>query len=206
MAWIDGVPAFAGPGASLAADASGSSDADGAISSYAWNLSGPCAATGPTNAATLGFSIDANAPVAYPSTPCQLQLRVMDGDGVADSAEFEVIVLPKAYELAMQEAYIAYYGRPADGVGLHYWGASLYQENGDLEALISAYGTSVEYTSRYGALADDALINVLYQNMFGRDTDAVGRQWYVDNRLVPYREQWTQSIRQAPYCCCRQRA
>jgi hypothetical protein len=93
----------------------------------------------------------------------------------------------------MQEVYIAYYGRPADAVGLNYWGVRLYQAGGNLDALIAAYGTSAEYTDRFGALSDGALINTLYQNMFGRDADPVGLQWYVDYRLNPYRQDWTNS-------------
>jgi hypothetical protein len=29
--------------------------------------------------------------------------------------------------------------------------------------------------------------------MFGRDAEPAGRQWYIDQRLVPYRRQWTDS-------------
>jgi S-layer protein len=104
---------------------------------------------------------------------------------------FNTIVLPSQYERAMQEAYIAYYGRPADTTGLHYWGARLDQENGNLDALIGAYGTSDEYTSRFGGLDDATLIDTLYTNLFGRSADLVGRQWYIEERLVPYRQQWS---------------
>lgn len=113
--------------------------------------------------------------------------------GLGENAGFVPMIfgLPDAMKIAMQEVYIAYYGRPADPGGLAYWGMRLYDEDGNLDALIAAYGTSTEYTDRYGALSDGELINTLYQKMFGRDADDLGLQWYIDERLNPYRQEWT---------------
>lgn len=190
-AWIRGTPAFAEPGASYTADAGASNAYGRPISSYSWQISGPCHADGPLDGVTLTVSINLDAPVGYPSTPCGLELSATDGDGLTGMRRFNTIVLPSQYERAMQEAYIAYYGRPADTTGLHYWGARLDQENGNLDALIGAYGTSDEYTSRFGGLDDATLIDTLYTNLFGRSADLVGRQWYIEERLVPYRQQWS---------------
>ena len=192
-AWITGVPAFAAPGAVFEADASDSSDPDGTIETYQWGITGPCTANAGLTDVTFAFSLNMDAAITYPSTPCRLSLLVTDNSGRSDDAIFEVGVLPEAEETTMQEAYIAYYGRPADRAGLLYWGARLYQQGGNLDPLIAAYGTSAEYTQRFGALADAELIDLLYQNMFGRDAETAGRQWYIDQRLVPYRKQWTDS-------------
>jgi hypothetical protein len=190
-AWILGAPAFAGPGASYVADGGASRTFGRPISTYSWQLSGPCCADDHTDDVTLAISIDPDAPVEYPSTPCSLELSVIDGDGLTGIHRFDTIVLPRQYEDAMQEAYIAYYGRPADSAGLHYWGARLHQENGNLDALIGAYGTSDEYTSRFGGLDDETLIDTLYMNLFGRSADSAGRQWYIEERLIPYCQEWT---------------
>jgi hypothetical protein len=192
-AWIDGVPAFTDPGASLTADGTDSSDPDGTIVAYDWTLSGPCTAAGSVTDATLDFMIDFDAPVIWPPSPCRLTLTVTDNDGLTGERSFDVVVLPSVHEITMQEAYIAYYGRPADPAGLTYWGVRLHDTNGNLDALIAAYGTSPEYTSRYSGLSDAELINTLYQNMFGRDAEAGGLQWYIDERLNPYREDWINS-------------
>ncbi len=192
-AWILGIPAFAAPGTSLIADGSESSDADGGGVAYDWSLNGPCAADGSVTSAMFSFAINADAPVTYPSTPCRVTLRVTDDYGLTDDTSFDIVLLPAAEEITMQKAYIAYYGRPAGPAGLHYWGVRLYEGSGMLNELIIAYGTSTEYTGRYSEQNDEALINTLFQNMFGRDADTVGRQWYIDERLIPYRQFWTDS-------------
>ena len=45
------------------------------------------------------------------------------------------------YYSAVQKAYIAFYGRPADKVGLEYWAGQLDTANGNLSTIINAFGT-----------------------------------------------------------------
>lgn len=187
----DSAPAFADPGASITADGSGSSDPDSGISAYAWRVIGPCRAGSSLSDATLLVTINADAPIDFPSPTCVLELTVTNGLGLTATRGFDTVVLPSQYARAMPEAYIAYYGRPADPIGLHYWGVQLANANGALGALIGAYGTSPEYTSRFGGLNDEELINNLFRNLFGRDADSAGLQWYITERLLPYRQQWT---------------
>jgi len=80
----------------------------------------------------------------------------------------------------VQKAYVAYYGRPADPVGLSYWASRMDAEGGSLSSIIAAFGYSDEFTRRYGGLTYSQLIDSLYQQTLGRAPDPVGKQYYID--------------------------
>ncbi|ARU55010.1 hypothetical protein OLMES_0923 [Oleiphilus messinensis] len=90
-------------------------------------------------------------------------------------------------ESQVMSAYIAYYGRMPDSAGLAFWSDQLDQQ-GSLDAIIQAFGTSDEFERNFGALDHSALVNNLYQQAFGRDADPAGLAFYVDeldnNRLT----------------------
>lgn len=83
------------------------------------------------------------------------------------------------YENDVQEAYIAYYGRPADFSGLGYWNEQLNSVNGDLSMVINAFGSSAEYEARYGALDNSALVDAVYQQLFNRAPEPEGKAFWV---------------------------
>ncbi|MCG8611403.1 MAG: DUF4214 domain-containing protein, partial [Pseudomonadales bacterium] len=74
----------------------------------------------------------------------------------------------------VQQAYIAYYGRPADQAGLEFWCQELDNNGGDLTAIVDAFANSEEYTEYLGGLALEERLNAIYQNAFNRDGDADG--------------------------------
>jgi hypothetical protein len=78
----------------------------------------------------------------------------------------------------IQEAYIAFYGRAADAAGQTYW-ADRYEAEG-WDAVVDAFGNSAEATALYGAGGDEAQIQAIYNQMFGRDGDAEGVAFYTD--------------------------
>jgi len=80
----------------------------------------------------------------------------------------------------IQQLYIAYYGRPADPSGLAYWADRLEDSDGNLGSVISAFATSGEFETRFGALSQAELINNLYQQLFGRAADDAGLAFYTD--------------------------
>jgi hypothetical protein len=73
---------------------------------------------------------------------------------------------------AVQKMYIAYYGRPADQSGLTAWADALDAANGDMSAIVEAFGTSAEATARFGGQSSAETITTLYQQMFGRDPES----------------------------------
>ncbi len=84
-----------------------------------------------------------------------------------------------AAESRVLEAYLAYYGRPADPAGLAYWAGRLESEGGDLQSIIDAFGESEEYQLRFGSLSNTDLISNLYDQLFGRAPDEGGLAFYV---------------------------
>jgi len=78
-----------------------------------------------------------------------------------------------------QQMFVVYYGRPADPGGLAYW-ASVFDTTNDLSQALNAFGNSDEFTSLFGALSVNGLINNLYQQMYGRDPDADGLAFYAN--------------------------
>ncbi|MCB1764830.1 MAG: DUF839 domain-containing protein [Candidatus Competibacteraceae bacterium] len=83
------------------------------------------------------------------------------------------------YENDVQEAYIAYYGRPADYTGLSYWDEQLASANGNLSMVIGSFGASAEYEARYGALDNSQLIDAVYRQLFNRDPEPAGKAFWV---------------------------
>ncbi|MGY8526636.1 DUF4214 domain-containing protein [Paracidovorax citrulli] len=84
------------------------------------------------------------------------------------------------YYNQIQQAYIAYYGRPADPDGLEYWAGELDKAGGDLAVIIDAFGNSEESQELYGADTPAAQVNKIYQTLFGRNADMEGLQYYVN--------------------------
>lgn len=83
-----------------------------------------------------------------------------------------------ANEERVMGAYLAYYGRPADVDGLTYWAVYLAGKGGYIEAIIDAFGNSQEFQQRFGQMGGEELIANLYQQMYGRNPDANGADFY----------------------------
>lgn len=76
--------------------------------------------------------------------------------------------------------YVAYYGRPGDPAGVNFWADVLDVNGGELTAgIIAAFGDSAEFTTRFGSLTNEELIDNLYQQMFNRDADDAGMAFYL---------------------------
>lgn len=88
----------------------------------------------------------------------------------------------------IQQLYTAYLGRPVDREGLEYW-----QEQGvtasELRANL-ANDAQPEYVELYGDRTREELVTAIYQNMFGRDPEAAGLEYWVngDGASVPASE------------------
>lgn len=85
-----------------------------------------------------------------------------------------------AYESQVLDAYLAYYGRPADPAGLAYWVDVLQGSGGDLSSILAPFANSPEFTRRFGALSHSELITQLYRHLFNREPDAAGKRFYLD--------------------------
>lgn len=98
------------------------------------------------------------------------------------------------YYNVVQQIYVAYFGRPADPGGLE-WHANVLLAAGaptNVVALSAAYGTNQalkDEIDSFGTSAESAalypgdngqFIDALYHNLFGRDPDAAGKDWWVN--------------------------
>ena len=83
-------------------------------------------------------------------------------------------------EADIQSIYVAYYGRAADPAGLAYWVEHLKDATNGLADIVNDFGTSDEYVARYGDLSNAELVNNLYLQMFNREAEQEGLDFYVD--------------------------
>ncbi|RAR56146.1 uncharacterized protein DUF4214 [Paraburkholderia unamae] len=79
---------------------------------------------------------------------------------------------------AIQAAYIAFYGRPADSGGLAYWAGELQAAGGNLDAVVSAFGNSTESQALYGGQSVEQMLTAIYQQEFNRAPDAAGEAYW----------------------------
>ena len=81
---------------------------------------------------------------------------------------------------AVQELYVAYFGRPADTSGLDYWTNIVAANNGNTAAVSATFAASPEYTGLFTGLTNAQIVDKIYANMFGRgNTVADGRDYWV---------------------------
>ncbi|KAF0280922.1 DUF4214 domain-containing protein [Spiribacter aquaticus] len=90
------------------------------------------------------------------------------------SFDFETLTT----EGKVNAAYVAYYGRAADAEGRAFWANELEAADGNLDAIIDAFGTSAEAEQRYGGREPADAITALYQDLFGRGPDSEGLAFY----------------------------
>jgi len=75
----------------------------------------------------------------------------------------------------IQNAYVAFFNRPADTAGLNYW--SSYP--GSATDLLNTFAVSSEYTSLYSGMNNTQIVNTVYGNLFGRESDLAGLNYWV---------------------------
>lgn len=75
----------------------------------------------------------------------------------------------------IQNAYVAFFNRPADTAGLNYWSSYA----GSATDLLNTFAVSSEYTSLYAGMNNTQIVNTVYGNLFGRDADLAGLNYWV---------------------------
>jgi hypothetical protein len=78
------------------------------------------------------------------------------------------------YVKAIQQLYVAYYNRPGDPAGLEFWNGVVEAQGGSLTAVAAAFASSPEYVATYGGKDNRTVVNTVYQNLFGRDGEKAG--------------------------------
>jgi len=78
---------------------------------------------------------------------------------------------------AVQRLYVAYFNRPGDPAGMQHWQSRLPSTaatQAQLESIANNFSGSAEYTSLYAGLSNTAVVNQLYNNLFGRSAETTG--------------------------------
>jgi len=82
--------------------------------------------------------------------------------------------MANATSTQLQELYVAYFGRAADPTGLDYWtekGISTSQFAADMYV-------QAEFKDVYGSLSTEAQVNQIYKNLFDREADVTGLNYW----------------------------
>lgn len=74
----------------------------------------------------------------------------------------------------VQKAYLAYFGRAADPVGLEYW------MNSDTATMRAGFAASAEYATLYSGMTSEQRVEQVYQNLLGRASDPEGKAYWVN--------------------------
>ncbi|HZH25603.1 MAG TPA: DUF4214 domain-containing protein [Azospirillaceae bacterium] len=80
----------------------------------------------------------------------------------------------------IQQAYIAFFNRPADPAGLAWWEQKATEAGGSLAAVLNAFSASAEYQQMYAGKAPAEVVNQMYRNLFGRDAEDAGLAFWTD--------------------------
>lgn len=99
-----------------------------------------------------------------------------------------------AYVDQIQKLYIAYFGRPADPVGLNYWATQVDAAGGNLSLAIAGFSASLESAILYGSTSSTDKITAIYLNLFNRNPEPAGLSYWVQqldqNTLSPSNAAW----------------
>jgi hypothetical protein len=81
---------------------------------------------------------------------------------------------PGDYTKVVEQLYVAYFGRPAEGAGLSYWNSVLLASQGDIAPLAAAFSGAYEFRKLYAGMGNAQLVDQVYQNLFGHHADVAG--------------------------------
>lgn len=99
------------------------------------------------------------------------------------------------YFAQVQQLYIAYFGRPADPIGLAYWAGQIDAANGSIAAVQAGFSASAESTALFGNKSTIDKVTAIYQNAFGRAPEPAGLAFWVaqldSGKVTQAQASWT---------------
>lgn len=84
------------------------------------------------------------------------------------------------YITEVQKLYVAYFSRPGDPNGVAYWASELAKSPAAYQAISASFAGSAEYRATYGGMNNDAVVNKVYQHLFGRNAEQSGLDYWSD--------------------------
>jgi hypothetical protein len=85
-----------------------------------------------------------------------------------------------AYYTQVQNLYVAYFGRPADKLGLEYYANLLDASKGNQTAMLHDFAASAESAALYNQTTTSGKIAAMYQTLFGHAADIDGLAYWVN--------------------------
>ncbi|WP_372372843.1 DUF4214 domain-containing protein [Vreelandella venusta] len=116
-------------------------------------------------------SMFSETPFSEQETPASEDLRIQNL-GERSDAVFDAPVDP------LLRLYDAAFDRTADGKGLGYW--LEVSESANLNDIADSFVESEEFVSQYGRIENDAYIELMYENVLERASDAAGQAYWLD--------------------------
>lgn len=80
----------------------------------------------------------------------------------------------------VQKLYVAYFSRPADKAGLDYWANVLATNPSGYQMISHDFSTSAEYKASYGGMSNSAVVNTVYEHLFGRAAETAGINYWAN--------------------------
>ena len=80
----------------------------------------------------------------------------------------------------VQKLYVAYFSRPADVAGLAYWNNVLSSGASGYQTIASNFAASNEYKATYSGMSNSAVVNTVYQHLFGRAAETAGLEYWTN--------------------------
>ena len=102
-------------------------------------------------------------------------MATQEGEG---EMEAEVKLTPEELAAKAQTLYVAYYGRPADPAGLDFW-MNEFKNSDHMDNAVRAFGAGPEYETLSKGKTNEELVEALYMQLFGREADKGGLDFYV---------------------------
>lgn len=116
-------------------------------------------------------SMFSETPFSEQETPASEDLRIQNL-GERSDAVFDAPVDP------LLRLYDAAFDRMADGKGLGYW--LEVSESVNLNDIADSFVGSEEFARQYGSVENDAYIELMYENVLERASDAAGQAYWLD--------------------------
>lgn len=83
-----------------------------------------------------------------------------------------------AYFDTIQKMYIAYFGRPADPIGLEFWAKKVDAAGGAVTEVIAGFAASNESQALFGNKTSAEKVNAIYNYLFDRDAEPAGLSYW----------------------------
>jgi hypothetical protein len=80
----------------------------------------------------------------------------------------------------VEKLYVAYFSRPADVGGLNYWMNVLSTDPGGYQKISASFASSQEYHDTYAGMDNTAIVNAVYQHLFGRSAETTGLNYWAN--------------------------